>query len=111
MSDNPVFPPLDGSISILPGLVDFHAQHNPTRPWAVLAPETGSKTTEISFLEFAKATHHVAHTFRPDSTHADGEMIAMLLDCDTVLYIALIAGLVRAGYVVRVSHIQKILKD
>ena len=105
MTSNPIFPPLDGSISIIPGLVDFHAQHNPSNPWAVLAPESGSNTTSVSFREFSNATHRIALVFRPDATHSDGDIVAVLVNCDSVLYLALLVGLVRAGYVVRSSSI------
>ena len=41
-----------------------------------------------------------AHAFRPDGTRAQGELVAVLIHCDALLYLALIPGLVRAGFVV-----------
>ncbi|GJE99113.1 acetyl-CoA synthetase-like protein [Phanerochaete sordida] len=99
MSKQPVLPPLDGSISVLPGLVDFNERQNPDLPWAILAPESGTDVVSISFAEYAKATHRVARILRPDGSSANGEVIAVLAHCDSLLYLALLAGLVRAGYV------------
>lgn len=100
MSNTPAFPPLDGSIPVLPGFADFHAEHNPNHEWARLAHEGGAPYTPISFREFANATHRVAHAFRPDGTNAKGELVAVLIHCDAVLYLAVMVGLVRAGFVV-----------
>lgn len=96
----PKQPPLDGSIPALPGFVDFHAAHNPSRRWALLAPESGSEVKPITFLEFADATHRIAHLLRPDPSEAKGEVVALLIHCDTILYLALMVGLIRAGFTV-----------
>jgi acyl-CoA synthetase (AMP-forming)/AMP-acid ligase II len=93
-------PPLDGSISVLPGFADFHAKHNPDREWARLASQGDLPYTSISYTQFADATHRVAQHFRPDRTHAKGEVVALLIHCDTILYVALFVGLIRAGFVV-----------
>ena len=96
----PVFPPLDGSITVLPGFVDFHEEHNPDHEWARLAHEDDAPYTPVTFREYAAATHRIAHAFRPDGTRAQGELVAVLIHCDALLYLALIPGLVRAGFVV-----------
>lgn len=93
-------PPLDGSLPVLPGFVDFHAQHNPEREWARLAREGDGGVSAISFLEFSEATHRAAYALRPDGTHATDEVVAVLINCDTILYLAMLVGLVRAGYIV-----------
>lgn len=100
----PTTPPLDGSISVLPGLVDFHAEHNPQHPWAMLAHASGGGASPVSFSEYAQATHRIAHVFRPGRAGDGGEVVAILAHCDTLLYLALIPGLVRAGLVVRPSY-------
>ncbi len=101
MTTLPHFPPLDGSITVLPGFADFHAANNPHRPWVVF-PSSQSPTNivSISFLEFAKATHRVAHAIRPNRQGRDGEVVALLLNCDSILYLAIIAGIIRAGLTV-----------
>ena len=92
-------PPLDGSLDVLPGFVDFHAAHNADYPWAVF-PSSNGGIDSISFSEFAKATHRMAHALRPDRVGADGEVVATIVNCDSVHYVALLVGLVRAGLVV-----------
>ena len=98
-------PPLDGSVTVLPGLVDFHATHNPQHIWCSLASDTDSIISSISFLEFARATHRVAHALRPSRGGTENETVAVLVNCDTVLYLALIPGMIRAGLIVRVSYL------
>ncbi|EKM50758.1 uncharacterized protein PHACADRAFT_153008 [Phanerochaete carnosa HHB-10118-sp] len=99
MCSNPARPPLDGSIPILPGFIDFHAQHNPEQPWALLSAGPGLPVEAISFAEFARATNRVAHRLRPNRSGPDNEVIAILISCDTVLYLAMLAGTMRAGIV------------
>ena len=101
----PKQPPLDGSIPALPGFVDFHATHNPNRQWALLAPESGSEVKSITFLEFADATHRVAHLLRPDPSESKREVVALLIHCDTILYLALMVGLIRAGFTVSIIEV------
>lgn len=105
MSDQPQFVPLDGSVNVLPGFVDFHAKHNASRPW-VKFPSIGNpgESTSLSFGDFAKATHRIAHALRPGRAGDDGEVVAVFIHCDTVLYLGLLAGLVRAGFVVSSYH-------
>ena len=103
MPDAPVAPPLDGTVSVLSGLVDFHAKHNPQHPWATLAHEDGAGASPVSFAEYAQATHRIAHLFRPGRTGEDGEVVAILAHCDALLYLALLPGLSRAGIVVCLS--------
>ncbi|CAL1703617.1 unnamed protein product [Somion occarium] len=98
MANSRLAPPLDGSLIPIPGFIDFQAEHNPNLPWAVFpsAERTGD-IDSISFLEFAEATHRIAHAARPSRHGDDGEIIAILVNCDIVLYVALVAGLMRAG--------------
>ena len=96
----PQLPPLDGSIPVLPGFLDFHAANNPHHPWALFPSVLGKDTQAISFSELADATHRVAHAMRPDREGVDGEVIALIIHCDTVLYVAVLIGIIRAGFVV-----------
>lgn len=95
-----VFPPLDGSLPVIPGFVDFQAQYNDDKPWVVFP--VGSPIESISYKQFADATHRMARALRPDGARANGEVVAVIIHCDSVLYLALLAGLIRAGFVVRV---------
>lgn len=101
MSLSPALPPLDGSISVLPGFVDFHAKHNADLPWALLSAGPELPVQSVSFAQYAGATHRVAHLLRPERVGKDKDVVAILVNCDTIVYLALIAGLVRAGLVVR----------
>ena len=101
-SGTPVFPPLDGSLRVLPDLVDFHAQYNPEGPWALLFSDVDSPVSIVSFLQFAQATHRISHALRPNRAGPENERVALLINCDTVLYLALVVGMVRAGLVVRI---------
>ena len=106
MAEQPQLVPLDGSLNVLPGFIDFHAKHNPTRAWAKFPSFSNpSEATSVSFGDFAKATHRIAHTLRPGRAGNDGEVVAVFIHCDTILYLALLAGLVRAGFVVWSYHI------
>ena len=98
MATKPVYPRLDGTV-LLSDLADFNLQHNPTLP-AFVYSDIPESITEISFLEFARACHRVAHAIRPNRTGLEGEVVALIANTDTILYLALIAGMVRAGVVV-----------
>ncbi|EKM50750.1 uncharacterized protein PHACADRAFT_153004 [Phanerochaete carnosa HHB-10118-sp] len=99
MSSNPARPPLDGSIPVLPGFIDFHAQNNPERPWALLSAGPGLPVEAISFAEFSRAADRVAHKLRPNRSGPDNEVVAIFVNCDATLYLALLAGMMRAGIV------------
>lgn len=97
----PILPPLDGSLTLTPGLVDFHAEHNANLPWAVFPSRNDpSQLESVSFAELAKATHRIAHRVRPNKQGPSGEVVALLIHCDALLYAALMHGFVRAGLVV-----------
>lgn len=94
-------PPLDGTLTVLPGFVNFHAEHNPDLPWAKFPSASQPEEIEsITFLEFSRATHRIAHALRHERAGKDGEVVAVLIHCDSILYLALLAGMVRAGLVV-----------
>ncbi|EKM50221.1 uncharacterized protein PHACADRAFT_153694 [Phanerochaete carnosa HHB-10118-sp] len=99
MSPNPVRPPLDGSIPVIPAFIDFHAEHNPDRPWAILSAGHEKPSEAVSFAEFARATHRVAHKLRPDRSGPENAVVAVVVNCDSVVYLALLAGMIRAGLV------------
>ncbi|KAI0087789.1 hypothetical protein BDY19DRAFT_994681 [Irpex rosettiformis] len=93
-------PPVYGSLSVVPGFVDFHAQHNPDRPWAIFPSDTSpSGTSSISFQEFAHATHRVAHHVRPERQGNELEVVVIVAHTDAVLYVSLLAGMMRAGVI------------
>ncbi|KZT70541.1 acetyl-CoA synthetase-like protein [Daedalea quercina L-15889] len=94
-------PPLDGSVSVLPGFVDYHAKHGPDRALYVFPyPDLSSNELRtISYLDFAQATHRIAHALRPKREGQEGAVVAMIMNVDTALYHAILVGLIRAGCV------------
>ena len=94
-------PPLDGTVTVLPGFVDFHATRNSNTTWAKYPSVAGDGITRITYFEFAAATHRVAHAVRPVGTSRDGSVVALLLNCDLIQYAALFVGTIRAGLIVR----------
>ncbi|TCD65360.1 putative NRPS-like protein biosynthetic cluster [Steccherinum ochraceum] len=93
-------PPLDGSIRILPGLADFNAEHNPGFPsFGFPSLDDPKAETYISYLEYAQASHRVAHIFRPERRGKDGEVVAVLINADALMYAALILGMARANII------------
>jgi acyl-CoA synthetase (AMP-forming)/AMP-acid ligase II len=95
----PQCPPLDGSF-LFPDIIDFHMQRNAPLPIYVFPDTLSGVLTYISYLEFGRATHRIAHALRPGRIGMEGEVIAILVHTDTLLYTALIAGLMIAGFVV-----------
>lgn len=108
MSQELIVPPLDGSVTVLPGFVDFQAKHNPNRPWVFFPPTSASKRTSFTYGELSDATHRIARFYCPSGVRANGEIMAVIAHPDSVLYLALVAGLARAGFVV--SYIVRRMK-
>ena len=94
-----VYPPLDYSVT-LADAVDFNIEHNPTSPIYTFSKDGKSGITDISFLEFGRATHRAAHHIRPAREGPDRETIAFVALADSLLYQAVTLGIVRAGYIV-----------
>ncbi|KAF8555340.1 putative nonribosomal peptide synthetase [Imleria badia] len=93
------FPPLDHS-HLFPDLVNFHMERNASVPFFVYTNESiPDSLTEISFLEFGRAAHRVAHALRPSRQGPDGEVVMVIANTDTILYHAVVAGLSVAGWV------------
>ena len=102
MAPQKQYPPLDGSIRVLPGLLDFHAEHNPTLfAFGFPSRDDPNAITYISYTEYAQASHRVAHIIRPGRKGADGEIVALVVNIDALVYMALLNGMARAGTIVR----------
>ncbi|KAF8548785.1 acetyl-CoA synthetase-like protein [Imleria badia] len=92
----PKLPRLDCSL-FFPDLINFHMQNNPTLPIWVYPNDQG--ITEITFLEFGRAAHRIAHAIRPDRTGDDGQVVILIANTDTILHQTIVAGMSIAGLV------------
>jgi hypothetical protein len=101
MASEVVIPPVDGTLLTLYDFVDFQKKHNADHPWVMFpSPDDRSTVASISFAELEEASHRIAHMVRPGRKGPDGEVVALILHTDTVLYLAVVIGLSRAGLVV-----------
>jgi acyl-CoA synthetase (AMP-forming)/AMP-acid ligase II len=79
-------------------------QKNPTVPMFAYADEQAPNgTTEITFLEFSRAAHRMAHALRPARQGDEGQVVMLIAHTDTILHHAAMAGMSIAGLVVSVS--------
>ncbi|EKM52250.1 uncharacterized protein PHACADRAFT_211524 [Phanerochaete carnosa HHB-10118-sp] len=98
--DVPQLPPPDGSLPTLPQIADFHATHHPNSPWFLFpSKDSPQELVSVTYHEMVQASHRVAHIMRPNREGPDGEVIALLLHTDTLLYVTVVHGLFRAGFV------------
>jgi len=97
-------PPLDGSITI-PETIEFHWQHNADLP-AYVFHEEGKDTndiTEITYLEFGRASHRVANDMNCKFPSVTGRsVVAFMALTDSLLYQAISVGLMKSGFIVRI---------
>ncbi|KAF8597331.1 acetyl-CoA synthetase-like protein [Ceratobasidium sp. AG-I] len=91
-------PPTDGSIPF-ESIIDFHLEHNPGHTWAVLAGIDGAPSISISYEQLAYAVHRAAHIINPGGQVPRGTKIGILVSTDSMVYVALILGVMRAGLV------------
>jgi acyl-coenzyme A synthetase/AMP-(fatty) acid ligase len=106
MASDTEFPPLDGSITGVIGMLDWQVEHNPDKQcmiWPSADSPTGTKG--VTNAEYAEATHRIAHILRAGSQNNEREVVAIVLHTDTLLYCALMAGCIRAGLVVRLLEL------
>ena len=94
-------PPTDGTLPSLVDFLDFNAKYNATYPYFIFPSLSDpEKLASLSFPDIAEASHRVAHFLRPNGQGKDGDVIGILLHTDTVLYVAVFLGALRAGLVV-----------
>ncbi|KIK64020.1 hypothetical protein GYMLUDRAFT_40242 [Collybiopsis luxurians FD-317 M1] len=93
-----VKPPLDRYITV-PELLQFHAEHNPTRPLFVLGAESEDDVTEITYLEYIRSCHRVAHLVRPNRSGPDEAVVGLIGLLDNHVYQTIHLGIIQAGLV------------
>ncbi|KAG6852406.1 hypothetical protein C0991_012301 [Blastosporella zonata] len=94
----PALPPADGSLTI-PEFLDFNWEHNSELSIFAYNRDGSNEITEITYLEFGRACHRVAHHIRPGRTGPDQEVVAFIALADTIVYQAITVGLITAGLV------------
>lgn len=95
-------PPSDGSVP-LNLLVDYNLQNNPDREFAVLvdpSDDGNGVPIPVTYRQLALAVHRVAHRVNPMAALPQGTKMAILTSTDTIVNIALVLGILRAGLVV-----------
>jgi acyl-CoA synthetase (AMP-forming)/AMP-acid ligase II len=101
---NPLVPPTDGTVT-LPEAFAFHAKHNSDRTLYAFHKDGADELTNVNYFEFLRAADRVAHYIRPGRRGSEAEVMAVVALSDTLLYEAVIIGLLRAGVVVRALNI------
>lgn len=85
---------------LVPAVVSFNSKTNPSGRFYTYADPASHELFTITNLEFARATHRATHLVRPNRKGQDGEVVALLALSDTVLYHAMVAGLMTANCIV-----------
>ncbi|QRV95150.1 AMP binding enzyme [Ceratobasidium sp. AG-Ba] len=93
-----VRPPTDGSLPF-GSVVDFHLTHNPQHPWAVLSRMSNKPETTVTYEQLGHAVHRAACVLNPDGSLPRGTRVGILISTDSVVYITLVLGAIRAGLV------------
>ncbi|KAJ6523920.1 hypothetical protein DFH09DRAFT_1419188, partial [Mycena vulgaris] len=84
----------------LPDVVAQNSEATPDAPFYVFAqPDPFTDIVTITHFEFGRATHRAAQILRPNCEGSDGEVVAILALADTVVYHALVVGLITANLI------------
>ncbi|KIK57240.1 hypothetical protein GYMLUDRAFT_229544 [Collybiopsis luxurians FD-317 M1] len=92
-----VYPDL--SLNAQPNLLDildFNLEHNPSHTVFVFPNDAGG-LTKISMLEYVRACHRAGNYVRASTQ--PGDVIGVIANVDTIVYSALIVGMIKAGLV------------
>jgi acyl-CoA synthetase (AMP-forming)/AMP-acid ligase II len=85
-------------------LLDYRMVQCPNDPLFIFSLPDAEKPMQLTFLEFGRAAHRVAHYIRPDPSEGeDNDPVAIIANIDSVVYHALTMGIMRAGYTVRLT--------
>ncbi|KAF7333965.1 Non-canonical non-ribosomal peptide synthetase FUB8 [Mycena sanguinolenta] len=84
----------------VPELVARNCENNPTRPFYIYAQPDSEEITTITHLEFGRAGHRAASLIRPKpQDYKDREVVVIIVLADTVLYHAIVTGVMTAGLI------------
>ncbi|KAH7340351.1 hypothetical protein B0J17DRAFT_315649 [Rhizoctonia solani] len=96
-----ISPATDGSVA-LNQLVDYHLGRNADCRFAMLVDISDSPNEQylpVNYKQLAHATHRAAHVVNPSLTLPQGTRVAILTSTDTIVNVALVLGILRAGLV------------
>jgi hypothetical protein len=84
--------------STLAELIDYYAEHHPDSSFTVFPGESADhKPSHVSFLEFGRAAQRFAQAIYPDAPVEHREVVGLLINADSLMYLTAIAGIVRSG--------------
>ncbi|KAJ7489282.1 putative aminoadipate reductase [Mycena latifolia] len=84
---------------LIPDVVDLNCKTNPSGPFYVYAKPDSSEIVTITHLEFSRASHRAANILRPNGEGPAGQVVALVALSDTVLYHAVLVGLITANFI------------
>ena len=87
-------------------MIEFNAKQNPAQTFYVFYDEHLKDLCHITHLEFYRACQRIACAVRPNRQGPDNAVIAIIGNCDTILYQALTMGLIYAGHIVGFSPLR-----
>ncbi|KAG9118738.1 hypothetical protein FRC07_006609, partial [Ceratobasidium sp. 392] len=94
-------PPTDGSLA-LGALVDYNMENNADHDFAVLVDSSENWNQcpiHVKYRHLGLAVHRVARLVNPQTTLPRGTTVAIITSTDTIVNIALVLGIMRAGLV------------
>jgi acyl-CoA synthetase (AMP-forming)/AMP-acid ligase II len=89
---------------LLHELVNYNMLHHGSGPMFTFHDAAIASNVSISFLEFGRACHRLAHFIRPSRIGKDGEVVAIVAHLDNVFYHAITIGVMLAGWIVSGSN-------
>ncbi|KAJ7612097.1 putative aminoadipate reductase [Roridomyces roridus] len=84
---------------LIPDVVSQNYEKIPGEAFYVYADPQSNGVVTITQLEFARATHRAATLLRPDDDTSAGQVVAILAQSDTLLYHAVVVGLITADLI------------
>jgi hypothetical protein len=79
-------------------LIDYHLERNPDQSFTVFPGEyTGEELSRISFLEFGRACHRFARAIYPNAPFKENEVVGVVVNADSLMWMTALAGIIRAG--------------
>jgi hypothetical protein len=88
--------------AVLAGLLQCRLDHHPDGILKVYPSRTGDADV-VTYRDFALGCQRFTRAVCPQVPVARGEVVGLLLQCDTLMYQTALCGLIRAGLTVRLN--------